>query len=178
MVRPRNDLNKGLALAVSDLIEANQTTADIGTIIGCLGKDSVKWLKDLKNECSTVDEFIEAARQRADIALVAAAVEAAIGYDYEEVDQDYLRVPAGYDDAGSPIIREVPGNRKVKTRHAKKNDALLKFILKNRMPEYFQDIQKVEINKKSIEIKAITESEIKSFAGRLMEAITETKKIT
>ena len=46
------------------------------------------------------------------------------------------------------------------------------------MPEYFQDIQKVEINKKSIEIKAITESEIKSFAGRLMEAITETKKIT
>ena len=62
MVRPRNDLNKGLALAVSDLIEANQTTADIGTIIGCLGKDSVKWLKDLKNECSTVDEFIEAAR--------------------------------------------------------------------------------------------------------------------
>jgi len=175
MARPKKDLNKDLALAVSDLIEANQTTADIGTIIGCLGKDSIKWLKDLKNECTTVDEFIEAARQRADIALVAAAVEAAIGYEYEEVDQSYLRVPAGYDELGDPIIREVPGNRKVKTRHAKKNDALLKFILKNRMPEYFQDIQKVEINKKSIEIKSITESEIKSFAGRLMEAISEKK---
>jgi len=176
MARPRKNLSTALATTVSDLIEANQTTADIGTIIGCLGKDSVKWLKDLKNECSTVDEFIEAARQRADIALVAAAVEAAIGYDYEEVDQEYLRIPAGYDDKGTPIIREVPGNRKVKTKHAKKNDALLKFILKNRLPEYFQDVQKVEINKKTIEIKAITESEIKSFAGRLMEAITENKK--
>lgn len=169
------DLNKGLAIAVSDLIEANQTTADIGIILGCLGKDSIKWLKDLKKECLTVDEFIEAARQRADIALVAAAVEAALGYNYEEVDQDYIRIPAGYDDLGSPVMREIPGNKRIKTRHAKKNDALLKFILKNRLPEYFQDVQKVEINKQSIEIKAITESEIKSFAGRLLNAIEDDK---
>ena len=176
MARPRKDINKELGLVVRDLIESDQSISDIGTIIGCLGKDSVKWLKDLKKECTSIDEFIDMARARADIALVAAAIEAALGYDYEEVDQDYIKTVKGYDEHDKPIIVDMPGNRKVKTRHAKKNDALLKFILKNRLPEFFQDVQKVQIDKKTIEIKAITEGEIKQFAGRLMEAITENKK--
>lgn len=177
MGRPRKDLDKQLGLAVKDLILANQNVADIGIILGCLGKDSVKWLKDLKKECISIDEFVDAASQRADIALVAAAVEAALGYDYEEVDQQYQKVVRGMDSNNNPIIIEVPGSKKVKKKHSKKNDALLKFILKNRLPEYFQDVQKVEINKKSIEIKEITASEIKSFAGRLMSAIDEKKEI-
>ena len=173
--RPRKDLNKELALVVKDLIESDQSISDIGTIIGCLGKDSVKWLKDLKKECTSIDEFIDMARARADIALVAAAIEAALGYDYEEVDQEYFKI-AGYDDDGLPLDRLVEGKKRVKTRHAKKNDALLKFILKNRLPEFFQDVQKVQINKTNIEIKEVTAGEIKQFAGRLMEAITENQK--
>ena len=171
MSRPKKNINKELAIVVKDLIEADSTIADIGTMVGCLGEDSTKWLKELKDECTTVDEFVELARQRADIALVAAAVEAAIGYDYSEYDIEYLKIPRGYDDKGKPIFEEVEGKRKKKIKHAKKNDALLKFILKNRLPEYFTDTQKVEINKKTIEIKEVTEKEIKGFAGKLLKAI-------
>jgi len=170
MARPVK-LENQLTLAVKDLIRDGRDSADIGVIIGCLGQESALWLTDLKAQCLTTEEFIEAASQRADIALVAAAVEAALGYNYTEVDQFYTKKKG--EKNGKPITLDVEGDRKVKTRHAKKNDALLKFILKNRLPEYFQDIQKVEINKKSIEIQQINAGEIKSFAGRLLEAIGE-----
>jgi aminopeptidase-like protein len=55
--------------------------SDIGTIVGCIGDGSVKELEELKKSCKSIDEFLEVARQRADIALVVAAIKAAIGYD-------------------------------------------------------------------------------------------------
>lgn len=145
--------------------------ADIGVIVGALGEDSLKWLKDLKAECDTIDEFIEIATKRADIALIVAAVKTALGYEYEEIDQNFLRVPAGYDDAGKPLMREVPSNKKVKTKRALPNEALLRFILKCRLPEYFQDTQRIEINKKTIEIKEIAQKEIEEFGRKLLESI-------
>ena len=153
------------------MLENNQNIADVGTIIGALGEGSLKWLQDLKKECATVDEFIDIARQRADIALIAAAVKSALGFEYEESYQNYLKVPDGYNDDGSPRMRDVPGNRQVKIKWSLPNEALLRFILKCRLPEYFQDTQRIEINKKTIEIKEIAQKEIESFAGRLLEAI-------
>ena len=177
MPRPKKDVNAAFALVAKDLLENNQSVADIGAIVGALGEDSLKWLKDLKAECSSIDEFIEIARQRADIALIVAAVKTALGYEYEEIDQNFLRVPAGYDDAGIPKMREVPSSKKVKTKRALPNEALLRFILKCRLPEYFTDTQRIEINKKTIEVKEIAQKEIESFAGKLLEAIdVKTKK--
>lgn len=166
-----------MTLVAKDLLENNQSVADIGTIVGALGEDSLKWLKDLKNECSTVDEFIEIARQRADIALIVAAVKCALGYEYEEVDENFIRVPAGYDDAGIPKMREVPNSKKVKTKRALPNEALLRFILKCRLPEYFQDVQRVEINKKVIEIKELAGKEIEAFGRKLLESIKNKETI-
>ena len=171
MARPRKELAAAMTLVAKDLLENHQSVADVGTIVGALGEDSLKWLKDLKAECSSIDEFIEIARQRADIALIVAAVKCALGYEYEEIDQNFLRVPAGYDDAGIPKIREVPSSKKVKTKRALPNEALLRFILKCRLPEYFTDTQRIEINKKTIEVKEIAQKEIESFAGKLLEAI-------
>jgi len=173
MPRPRKDVNKALALVAKDLLENGQSISDIGVIIGCLGTDSLKWLEDLKKECKSVDEFIELAKQRADIALITAAVKTAMGYEYQETDQVYLKVPSGYDERGNPIIRDVPGNKRVKTKRALPNDTLLKFLLKCRMPEYFQEVQKVEINKKTIEIKEIAASEIKEFGRQLLASFED-----
>ena len=175
MARPRKDINRELALVVKDLIEHKQESADIGLIIGVLGKNSLKWLQDLKKECSSIDEFLEIASKRSEIELISAAFKNAMGYDYVETDKEILKVPDGYNTDGSPRMREVEGNVKVKTRHARANDTLLKFILKNYLPEYFQDSQKIEINKKSIEIKEITAKEIESFAGKLLESVKEEK---
>jgi len=106
-----------------------------------------------------------------------ATVKTALGYEYSETDQTFIRVPAGYDDAGIPKMREVPSSKKVKTKRALPNEALLRFILKCRLPEYFQDTQRIEINKKTIEIKEISQKEIESFAGRLLDTINvKTKK--
>ena len=122
-------------MVAKDLLENNQNIADVGVIIGALGEDNLKWLQDLKKQCTTVDEFIDIARQRAYIALIAAAVKCALGYEYEESYQNFLKVPAGYDDNGVPIMRDVPSNRQVKKRRVLPNEALLKFILKCRLRE-------------------------------------------
>jgi len=142
-------------------------------VLGALGEDSLKWLKDLKAECDTIDEFLELATKRADIALIVAAVKCALGYEYEEIDQNFLRVPAGYDDNGKPVMREVPSNKKVKTKRALPNEALLRFILKCRLPEYFQDVQRVEINKKTIEIKELAGRQIEEFGRKFLEIANE-----
>lgn len=80
-------------------------------------------------------------------------------------------MPAGYDDAGIPKMREVPGGKKIKTKRALPNEALLRFILKCRLPEYFQDTQRIEINKKTIEIKEVAQKEIEEFGRKLLESI-------
>jgi len=103
--------------------------------------------------------------------LIAAATREAMGYDYKETEQNYLKVPDGYNPDGSPKMKDMPGNKKVRKKVARPNDALLRFILRCRLPEYCSDVQKVEINKKVIEIKQIAEGEIREFAGRLIETM-------
>ena len=177
MARPRKELAAAMTLVAKDLLENHQSVADVGTIVGALGEDSLKWLKDLKAECSSIDEFIEIARQRADIALIVAAVKCALGYEYQEEDRTYRKILNHRDETGAPVMKEVIDGRKVKIKRALPNEALLRFILKCRLPEYFQDTQRIEINKKTIEIKEIAQKEIESFAGKLLEAIdVKTKK--
>ncbi len=177
IARPRKKASedKQLAVIIKDLVKSDIDISDVGTIIACL-KGDVKSLKELKDECSSIDEFLELASKKANIALVTAAIEAAIGYDYIETEQLIRKVPH-YGENGKLEIREVPADLKIKTKHAKKNDQLLKFILSNRLPEYFNDTKRVEINKKTIEIKANTEQEIRSFAGRLLDAFKDEKII-
>ena len=159
------------ALVAKDWLENNQSIADVGVILGALGEDSLKWLKDLKAECSSVDEFLDIARQRADITLITAAVKCALGYEYEEEDKTYRNILNHRDAAGVPVMKEVVDGRKVKIKRALPNDALLRFILKCRLPEYFQDTQRIEINKKTIEIKEIAQKEIEEFGRKLLESI-------
>lgn len=170
MPRPKKSIEAAMALVAKDLLENNQSIADIGTIIGALGEDSLKWLKDLKAECATVDEFLDIARQRADIALIVAAVKTALGYEYQEEDKTYRNILNHRTDGGAPVMKEVVDGRKVKTKRALPNEALLRFILKCRLPEYFQETQKIEINKKTIEIKDFAEKQIKEFGRKLLES--------
>ena len=171
IARPKKDITAALALVAKDLLKSNQSVADIGIIVGALGTDSLKWLEELKAECTDIDEFIEIAKQRADISLIAAATKEAMGYEYKETEQNYLKVPDGYNPDGSPKMKDMPGNKKVRRKIARPNDALLRFILRCRLPEYFSDVQKVEINKKVIEIKDITRKEIEDCGRKLIQAL-------
>jgi hypothetical protein len=177
MARPKKDVGAALAVIVKDLIQSNQNISDIGIMLGVLGKDSTKWLDNLKAECKgNIDEFIELASQRADIELIAAAAREGLGYDYEEIETEYIKKMTGYDKKNKPIIEYISGRRKGKKKRFRGNESLLKFILKNRMPEYFQEVQKVEVNKKTIEIKEIAAREIEEVGRKLLESIEETEK--
>jgi len=155
MARPRKKETdeKALAKIVTDVLKDSPHISDIGTIIALLGSESAKDLEQLKESCASVDEFLDLARQRADIMLVTAAIKAAVGYEYA-VTQEYK-----------------DGSSKQKKKYVPADTPLLKFILINRLPEYFSDTKKVEINRKNIDIKANTEEEIKKFAGKLMNII-------
>ena len=176
MPRPRKDVNAAFALVAKDLLENNQSVADIGAIVGALGEVSLKWLNDLKAECTTIDEFIEIARRRADIALIVAAVKCALGYEYQEEDRTYRNILNHRDETGAPVMKEVVDGRKVKIKRALPNEALLRFILKCRLPKYFQDVQRVEINKKVIEIKELAGKEIEEIGRKFLEVAKETEK--
>ena len=177
MPRPKKDIGAAFALVAKDLLENNKNISDVGVILGALGEDSLKWLKDLKAECTSVDEFLDVARQRADIALICAAVKTAMGYEYREEDKTYRNILNHRDDTGAPVMKEIVEGRKVKIKRTLPNESLLRFLLKCRLPEYFQDTQRIEINKKTIEIKEISQKEIESFAGRLLDTIdAKTKK--
>ena len=177
MARPKKKETeeKQLAVIAKDLIKANPDLSDVAAVLACLKKD-VKSIQQLKDECTDIQEFLDVASKHANIALITAAIEAAIGYDYEEVDQSYEQVPH-YSTSGVRTMKDVPNGKKVKKRHSKKNEQLLKFILANRLPQYFSDTKKVEINRKSIEIKADTEEEIRAFAGKLLESLDDRKII-
>ena len=162
MGRPKKNVGSALELVAKDLLENNHSVADIGMIIGCLGNDSKEWLADLKAECDSVEEFIELATKRADIALISAAAKEAMGYKYYDVDINYKKMADGSN-------KEI--NRKRKNKIARPNETLLRFLLRCRLPQYFTDVQKIEVNKKTIEIKELHAGEIKSFAGRLLEAV-------
>ncbi len=172
MPRPlkKDTEEKHLTRLITEIIKDNPDLSDIGTIIGCLGEGSVKELEELKKNSASIDEFLAVARQRADVALVVAAIKAALGYDYEEIEERVSKVPKRGTN-NQIIITDVVTGVTRRKKHAKKSDALLKFLLMNRLPQYFSDVRKVEINKKVIEIKGNTEQEIKEFAGRLLDVI-------
>ncbi len=175
IARPKKDIGAAFALVAKDLLENNQNVADVGTIIGALGEDSLKWLKDLKDECTTIDEFVEIARQRADIALIVQAVKCALGYEYREEDRTYRNILNNRDEKGAPVMKEIVEGRKVKIKRALPNEALLRFILKCRLPEYFQDTQRIEINKKTIEIKELAGRQIEEFGRKFLEMADNNK---
>lgn len=172
MGRPRKQAanQKALAKITQEVFGADTDISDIGAILACL-KDDVKALEQLKEECTDIDEFLDLAAKRANIALVQAAIEAAIGYEYEETVEAFKNI-ADYRDR-TAIVKEVPNGKKVYKKHSKRDPQLLKFLLSNRLPEYFSDTRKVEINQKKLEIKAVAADEIKGFAGQLAKLLDE-----
>lgn len=172
MPRPRTKKTqeKALTALTREITRECPDISDVGAILGALSGD-VKALESLKKECGSVEEFVKEAGTLANVALVAAATKAALGYVAEERTQEYKKMPVGYDTNSQPIMEDIETGEKIKQIHVKPSETMLKFLLSNRLPEYFSDTKKVEINKKSIEIKADTEAEIKRFAGKLLDAV-------
>jgi hypothetical protein len=160
-----------LAHITKAIITEGGTVPDVGVVLGCQQMEGgQEWLDALNAEGLSITEFMQAAKQRADIELIRAAVRAATGYEYEEESNEST---PEYDKQGELTGKYLPGKKKV-TRKRQSGDAgLLKFLLMSRMPDFFNDTRHIEINKRVVELKADAEAEIKGFAAGLLKAFGE-----
>ena len=171
------NINPNLLPLIKKFTSGGATTADIGLLLGYTQGDIGKWIKKIKKKYPELAEAWKTGVNLAEVALVAKAMQLAFGYDYDEITTKYLNVQAGYSDIGQPIIKEIPGPKKIIRKNIKGDKDLLKFLLINRLPDYFADKKQVDITK-HIDVEAATEDEIRQFAGKLCDLVDEKKKIT
>jgi len=160
---------------VQNLVASGMTESDIGVIVGFQGKNSDDWLNELKRHHPEVVDAYKAGRQIADSIQVAQMYKSAIGYDYEEVDEEWEVVQ---DKTDPTKLYEVKVGEKRKHRHQPGNAQLAIFLATNRMPEQFKN--RVETTKKSFIINGKVElsgDQIERLAGKLFDEARQVKQI-
>ena len=151
--------------------------ADIGMMIGYSGKNPSAWIRFLKNKHPEVADALEAGAKMADAKLVVTAFDVATGYDIEEEEIEYINKPIIDTATGKARAKYIERSRKTKRKHIKPDPSLLFKLLCNRLPEYFSDIKKFEVNKQSISANVDMNKEIGEFAGKLMQVANKRKKV-
>lgn len=171
------NINPNLLPLIKKFTSGGATTADIGLLLGYTQGNIGKWIKKIKKKYPELAEAWKTGVNLAEVALVAKAMQLAFGYDYDEITERFKNVVIGYTDAKKPITREVPyGEKKITRKNIKGDKDLLKFLLINRLPDYFADKKQVDITK-HIDVEAATEDEIRQFAGKLIQVVDNKKKI-
>lgn len=175
-IKRRTPFNDDLLPVIQNLTAEGRSLADIGMLLGYAGKSPAMWMRFLKNKHPEIADALKVGAQMADTKLIVTAFDAATGYDVEELDIEYITVPT-IDGKGLDKVKYVEKNRKTKRKHIRPDTSLLFKLLCNRLPEYFSDTRRFEINKKSANIKVDMNKEIANFAGKLMQATKDRKKV-
>jgi hypothetical protein len=175
-IKRRTPFNDDLLPVIQNLTAEGRSLADIGMLLGYAGKSPAMWMRFLKNKHPEVADAIETGAQMADTKLIVTAFDAATGYDVEEVDIEYIAKPV-IDGKGLDKIEYIEKSRKTKQKHIRPDTSLLFKLLCNRLPEYFSDIRKFEIDKRSANVKIDMNKEISEFAGKLMQATKDRKQV-
>ncbi|MFX0136807.1 MAG: hypothetical protein ACFFDN_24430 [Candidatus Hodarchaeota archaeon] len=153
---------------VENLAKDGRSQADIGMILGFSGKDAKNWFKRLRKKYSSIQEAWEAGVAAANIQLVKTAFERAIGYEYDEIEEEFEFAGNGeYDENSDPIIVRIPTSRKVKHKKRAPDVSMLKFLLINRLPMEFKDSKDIKTKPK----KETESQRQKNIAGRLISII-------
>ncbi len=171
-IKKRTPFNDALLPVIQNLTAEGKSLADIGMLLGYAGKNPTAWLRYIKNKYPEVADAMKVGAQLADTKLIVTAFDAATGYDIEETDTEYVVIPK-IDGSN----RHEEKNRKIKRKHIRPDTGLLFKLLCNRLPEYFSDTRKFEINKKSANVKIDMNKEISEFAGKLMDATKDRKQV-
>lgn len=175
-IKRRTPFNDDLLPVIQNLTAEGRSLADIGMLLGYAGKSPAMWMRFLKNKHPEVADAIKAGAQMADTKLIVTAFDAATGYDVEEVDIEYIAKPV-IDGKGLDKIEYIERGRKTKQKHIRPDTSLLFKLLCNRLPEYFSDTRKVEIDKKSIHAEVNMNEEIPRMAGKLWEISQQRKQV-
>jgi len=177
-LKARTPFNPEFLPVMQNLRAEGRSLADIALMIGFAGKAPKQWMLYLKGNKEGVAEALDAGTDMADCKLVTTAFDVATGYDVEETEITYIKVPTNrYTPAGQPIIKTVEKQKKVKTKHIKPDPGLLFRMICNRLPDDFNDTQKIDVTKRSVDIHADVTAEIEGFAGKLIEQARKRKKV-
>lgn len=169
------EIDTKLLPLIKKFTSGGATLAEIGLLFGYTKKDIGKFIKKLENKYPDLAKSWEIGVNLADTALVATAFAIATGYSCEET-KEIFRECVKYDSTGKPITVPIKTSKEVKTKHVQPNPDMLKFLLVNRLPEYFSDKRQIDITKHT-DLGGVTEEEIRQFAGRLMEVASKRKQI-
>jgi len=148
---------------LQNLTALGMSQADLGMILGHLG-DKRQYIKNMVANNPDAKEAVAIGRNMADINLVAQAYKSACGFEYDEVSEQY--------DHSGELIKKT-----VTKKFQKPEPNLAMFLLTNRLPDQFQSVHKIEVNKKDVSINAnmeLTQDQIAQLGGKLM-ALSEEK---
>ncbi len=158
-----------LALITKAIIHEGGTVPDIGVILGCAAiEGGEEWLAELKTKNLSIEEFLEVAKNRADIDLIRVAVKVATGYSWVDTEEE-LEPEVNAEGAETGEFKVIKKRRKPK--HQSADSTMLLRLLSSRMPEYFMERKEIKIDKRVVEIKADAEAEIRGFASGLLKAL-------
>lgn len=158
-----------LAHITNAIVREGGTVPDIGVILGCESSEgSNEWLDRLKKENLSVGEFLEVAKQRADIELIRVATKAALGYTYKEEKQE---MEPEIDEHGKATGKFIPGKKTVTTKR-ERDSGMHKTLLMSRMPEYFMDRKEIKIDKRVVsELHSDAKAEIRGWCSGLIKSL-------
>jgi predicted transcriptional regulator len=120
------------------LVAAGMTEKEVGFVLGVKPATIKQW-KRRYEEFKAATDNKSSAKQIAVAHLVASGLQAAMGYDYEDVDQTMKRIPNLKWDADDPESEEwifVIEKETRKTKHRPPDKDLLQFFLLNLTDEY------------------------------------------
>ena len=166
------ELSPDILPVIQNLATQGFTLADIGMFLGFAGKDPEGWIRRLQEKYPDIKEALQVGKSAADMELIRTAFNEAVGYwiEEEEVTQQKIQNPT--DPTKTKWVDKWKKNKK---RFVAPNAVLLFKLLCSRLPEYFSDIRKIEVDKKIMELKGNIDDEILEFAGALGEAVRRKK---
>lgn len=178
-IAKRTDLNPdNLLPVIQNLTALGFTIADVGIMLGYCGKDPEGWFYRLKEKYPDINKALEIGKNLGDIELIKTAMQESLGYWIEEdeiLSENVFEIPVvGLGEKCKPMKDKwVKKEKKTKRKFIQPNTQLLFKLLCCRLPEFFSDVKKIEVDKRSISLKGNIEEEIKQFAGALLHNIAE-----
>jgi hypothetical protein len=174
----RQEVNvDSLLPVIQNLTGQGFNLSDVGMLLGYAGDKPDRWLYNLRQKYPEINDAITIGRQAANAELIRTAFQEATGYWIEEEEvlaENIPHFPAPDVPFGEPKPMQdkyINKEKKTKRKFIQPNTQLLFKLLCCRLPEFFSDVRKVEIDKRSLELKGTISDEIKSFAGALYRAI-------
>jgi hypothetical protein len=152
---------------VQNLAAAGCTEGEIGMVLGSTSKSPEAMIKRLRNSSLAFEAAWRNGIKAADVQLVRKLFQTAMGYQYEEQTVEEKADKFGDVQVFTKIVR----------KYEKPSIEALMFLIQNRLREEFRNTQRIEVDRKSIDITAdLTTKQMSEIGGRLVEHLLEQKK--